>query len=334
MNKYKLLVLTDHKNHSSENSLYALVRALAANPLCAEVNIASRAMPENEDFFSGKNAIKLSVIKPSADFAFDKSGKIFQEDIHEEFCSSYDWVFLRMPPPIDSSFLDFLSKNFSEQVIVNDPQGIFKTGSKEFLMNFQDCCPPMRICSSLEDIIDFKKEFPIVLKPFREYGGRGIIRIDGDQVWEGKTEKTFSEFLDQNKNVDIAYLGVRFLKNVNQGDKRIIVVNGEIMGASLRLPAKDSWLCNVAMGGSSNHTTVDLDEINIVKTIHPILSKLGIVMYGVDTLVNDDGKRVLSEINTTSIGGLPQIAKMRKEPLVEKASDLIWDYFLKNKKKC
>ena len=105
------------------------------------------------------------------------------------------------------------------------------------------------------------------------------------------------------------------------------------MGASLRLPAKESWLCNVAMGGTSNFSEADEDELEIVRRVNPILSKMGIVMYGLDTLVDDDGKRVLSEINTTSIGGLPQIAKMTQQPLVEKAIDLIWAYFLTNKEK-
>ena len=81
------------------------------------------------------------------------------------------------------------------------------------------------------------------------------------------------------------------------------------------------------MGGSSNRTEVEPEEEAIIKLINPILTQRGIVMYGVDTLVGDDGKRVLSEINTTSIGGLPQIAAMQQEPLVEKAIDLIWKYF-------
>ncbi len=88
----------------------------------------------------------------------------------------------------------------------------------------------------------------------------------------------------------------------------------------------DSWLCNVAMGGSSNIAEVDVDEQKIIRVIDPVLSKMGIVMYGVDTLVGDDGKRVLSEINTTSIGGLPQIARLMKKPLVKEATDLIWNY--------
>jgi len=268
-----------------------------------------------------------------ADFAFDENGKFLQQDLTKTSLKEYDVIWLRMPPPLSKSFLDFLIKKFPKQFIINNPKGIYETGSKAFLANFVDLCPPMKICKTVEDIIDFKNQFPIVLKPFREYGGRGIVRIDGDKVWEGKTEMSFEDFKNKTGNKKLEYLGVQFLKNVSKGDKRIVVVNGKIMGASLRLPAKDSWICNVSMGGSSNHAEVDEDEIRIVERINPTLSKIGIVMYGVDTLVGDNGKRILSEINTTSIGGLPQIARMLGKPLVEEAADLIWNYLIERSKK-
>ena len=184
----------------------------------------------------------------------------------------------------------------------------------------------MKVCESLEDIELFKKQFPIVLKPFREYGGRGIIRIDGDTVWQGNQQLSFIDFTKEVAGKQIEYLGVKFLKNVGQGDKRIVVVDGQIMGASLRLPAKNSWLCNVAMGGSSHTAQVNEEEKVIIETLHPILSEMGIVMYGVDTLMGDDGKRVLSEINTTSIGGLPQLAKQQGKPIVKETANLLWNY--------
>jgi glutathione synthase len=134
---------------------------------------------------------------------------------------------------------------------------------------------------------------------------------------------TLQDFAVQYERQPITYLAVRYLKNVRQGDKRIIVIDGQVMGASLRLPAEQSWICNVAMGGSSHYTEVAPEEIEIIQSIDPMLSSNGVVMYGVDTLVGDDGKRVLSEINTTSIGGLPQIAQLTGEPIVRRGIDLI-----------
>ncbi len=333
MKKYKLLVLTDHSNHSSENSLYALVQSMSKHPQCAQIDVATRGDAENHLFFEKKMSRNLLVSKVDESFAFSVDGQSFSKNRRQENVRTYDAIWLRMPPPLSNDFLMYLISEFPNQIIINNPIGIYKTGTKEFLTNFDDCCPPMAICKSVKDIDQFKKRFPIVLKPFRDYGGKGIVRIDGNTVWDGKEQKTYAQFVKQLAGKPINYLGVKFLKNVGEGDKRIIVVNGQILGASLRLPAKGSWICNVAQGGSSNIAEVEPAEIAIIRKIDPTLSKMGIVMYGVDTLVDDDGKRVLSEINTTSIGGLPQIAKMQNKPLVKQATDLIWEYIIDSEKR-
>lgn len=327
MKRFKLLVLTDHRNHSSENSLYSLAKAIRQDERCASVAVASKGNAQNDSFFQGVKGDRIFVNQVEDDFDFHPDGLAF-ENAQELATSSFDVVWLRMPPPLSKSFCDFLTVTFSTQVVFNNPRGIYNTGSKEFLINFPEVCPPMKICKTLEDITQFKNQHSIVLKPFREYGGKGIVRIDGERVWEGKDETTFDQFSEKIKKEDINYLGVKFLENVGQGDKRIIVVSGMIMGASLRTPAKDSWICNVAMGGTAEKTTIDPEEEEIVAKVNPTLSEMGIVMYGLDTLMGDDGKRVLSEINTTSIGGLPQIAIAEGKPLLEKATQLIWDYIV------
>lgn len=329
MQKLKLLVLTDHTGHSFQNSLYALVKAMRLNECCAFVDVASRGLPENNRFFKKMESSALWVNRVGEHFDFHPEGLAFQQNLRMAFFPEYDAVWLRMPPPLGRDFLYFLDKKFPSRLIFNDPLGIWKTGSKEFLTNFPDVCPPLKICRSVEDIVEFKNQFPIVLKPFRDYGGKGVVRIDGEQAWVGKKEMTFSDFAEQNENAKLEYLAVKFLKNVHEGDKRIVVVDGQVMGASLRLPAGGSWLCNVAMGGKAVPSKVDADEMKIVERINPTLSEMGIVMYGVDTLVGDDGRRVLSEINTTSIGGLPQMAAHQGEPLVEQAVDLLWNFITK-----
>ncbi len=332
-NKYKVLVLTDHAKHSKENSLYELMRKMIVHDKTASIDIASRANVVNDDFFRNFDNTKLMVYQVGNDFGFNPIENLLSDNLVMSNLEDYDLVWLRLPPPLSKEFLDFINSTFTDTLIINDPEAIYKTGSKEFLVNFKKACPPIKVCKTLEDIISFKKSFPIVLKPFREYGGRGIVKIDGEQVWEGNRALSFTEFSQDYKKSPVDYLGVKFLKNVKQGDKRIVVVNGKILGASLRLPPMNSWMCNVAMGGTSTIADVDNEEKEIVALINPTLSQMGIVMYGIDTLVGDNGKRVLSEINTTSIGGLPQIAATKKEPLVEQAIDLIWAYFENSKVK-
>jgi glutathione synthase len=333
MQKFKILFLTDHTNHGASNSLYILVEQMRLHPCCVQVDVATRGNKMNDSFFKNDQPSGLYVTRADKDFTFSPAGKSFEK---YRLCSSldtYDVVWLRLPPPLSDSFLALLSQRFSNQLIINSPRGIQVTGSKEFLINFRELCPPMKICTSIEDIEIFKNRFPIVLKPFQDYGGKGIVRIDGNKVWEGKRETTFDNFIEKIKHSPIEYLGVKYLKNVNQGDKRIVVVNGKILGASLRLPAKDSWICNIAMGGSAMDATPDEAEVKIVECLNPALAKLGIVMYGVDTLMNDKGKRVLSEINTTSIGGFANISKLSNKLPAKEAADLIWNYIIgKNKK--
>lgn len=329
MQSLKVLVLTDHTHHSAENSLYALVRAMRAHARCAQLDVATRGAGQNAAFFQGQSGTSIDVYRTSADFQYDAQGRSLTTHLERVATDTYDMVWLRLPPPLSSDFLRFVARVFARKVVINDPEGIHTSGSKAFMLRFQELCAPMQRCDTIAAIEQFKARFPIVLKPYRAYGGQGLVRIDGDRVWRGNEATTWAQFKESLATREsLGYLGVKYLEHVDQGDKRIVVVNGRIMGASLRLPASDSWLCNVAMGGTSNPAEVDDDERHIVATIDPILRQLGIVMYGVDTLMGDDGRRVLSEINTTSIGGLPQIAALRNEPLVQEATDLIWQYAL------
>ena len=122
------------------------------------------------------------------------------------------------------------------------------------------------------------------------------------------------------------YLSMKYLKNVSEGDKRILVVGGEILASSLRLPAKDSWLCNVAQGGKSVSSEVTEREREIIQTINPTLKKKGVLIYGADTLVDDDGKRVLSEVNTLSVGGFPQAEAQTGKPVINTLISKIFEY--------
>ena len=331
MRKLNMLILTDHRKHSKENSLYTLAKNMRLHPQCGVLDVATRGEIENVPFFEDHNLQELVVCRIDKNFIYTPDGSGFQNNLKREQLEFYDVIWLRLPPPLSLEFLQFLATLKEERLIINDPLGIHQIGSKAFLLNFPKLCPPMQLCNSAEQIRSFKALFPIILKPLQDYGGKGLVRIDGDIVWKDGERLSFEQFMEQWEAQPVDYLGVRFLKNVNQGDKRIVVAKGEVLGALLRMPAEDSWLCNVAMGGYAVPGIIDEYERHIVETIDPILQKMGIIFYGIDTLVDDDGKRVLSEINATSIGGLPQIAIFQKAPLVERAVDLIWQYILKKK---
>lgn len=328
--KYKFLVLTDHSKHSKENSVYALMSKLSQHPNCEKVDIASRGNRANDAFFEEQETEKLYAIAVDENFTFDETGQQFSTNGKVVAIRDYDVIILRLPRPVGSDFMGFIAYLGENKIIINHPNGIEKTSTKAFLLNFPEICPPMKLCKSIDEIVTFSKRFPIVLKPLKEYGGKGLLKINGDILNDGNSDFDTNDYLrKQKKYIETeGYLAMKFLKNVSEGDKRILVVNGQILASSLRLPAKDSWLCNVAQGGRSVISEVTPEEEQIIKTITPKLLKEGILIYGADTLTDDDGKRILSEINTLSIGGFPQAEQQTGQPILQQTIDGIIHFCL------
>lgn len=299
----KILVLTDHLSHSSENSFYGIVNQFLADQRVEEVYFGSRGCLNNKMFFSGKSMECIYSIKLNQPIYFPLAERLLKYS-QEVQVNYFDAILLRLPWPVTADFFHGLKKIFQNGHILNDPYGILKTSDKAFLLNFQKWTPPLKICDSLDEILDFKRQGPCVLKPRHDYGGRGIIKLDGDSVWEGNRRSSLPQFFRQYKSKPISYLAMRYLKNVVNGDKRIVVANGRILSSSLRLPAKGSWVCNISQGGTSRIADPNPEEIDMIHDIYPKIKKEGIFLVGFDTLEGDDGIRMLSEINTLSVGGI------------------------------
>lgn len=321
---YKILALTDHRKHSKENSIYSLLSEMSIHPRCEKIDVASRGIKDNNGFFYGMNSTTLKVSHVSTDFQYDINARSYDDKALSDI-SEYDVILLRLPRPVEDSFLRWLKKVCVGKIIINDPIGILETSNKSFLQHFPELCPPMKILQSVEEVIEMSSLYPIVLKPLKEYGGRGLLKIEKKIVNDGDRNYDLKSYLSTIENYlnEENYLGMKYLKNVSQGDKRILVVNGEILAASLRLPPQDTWLCNVARGGTSMPTEVDESEKDIVEKINPVLKNRGILIYGVDTLVDDNNKRVLSEINTLSIGGFLQAESQTGKPIIRETIDKI-----------
>ncbi|CAH0999074.1 Glutathione synthetase [Neolewinella maritima] len=315
MSALSFLVLTDHSGHSDQNSVYSLVSTLAADPRCKYVDIASRGNPKNAPFFQGART-QVQGFRVKGKLQFQPSGRQFLEDTHPLDPQAYDVIWLRLPHPVSAVFFDALADYNSgadAPLCINNPEGIEVTGDKSFLLNFPEWTPPIRLVRNAEEAREYARHFPLVLKPLRAYGGNGILRVNGPEDVTGADFST-------------PYLAMKFLQNVSQGDKRILVVNGKILAASLRLPAPGQWLCNVAQGGKSIGAEVAPEEHAMIEAIAPELLRRGICFCGVDTLVADDGRRVLSELNTLSIGGFPQAEAQTGRPILQQTIDELFSY--------
>lgn len=331
MSLYKILVLTDHTTHGLGESIYSLIQDMANHQLCDHIFIASRGHPQNYDFFKNPSSQQLFGKVVDQFYNYENASWWYTDGSISINPYNYKVIFLRLDRPVNSEYLIKLNQCFSEKkLIINNPIGIQKTSSKEFLLKFPELCPEMYLCNNIEEVKLMANKFPIVMKPFLGYGGKGLIKVDTNKKEIYLENQKFNldrgfeivkKILDQNK----VMLTMRFLPKVIEGDKRIVVVNGQILGAILRLPSQNSWLCNVSQGGISHSAIPNDDEIKIVNTINPELLKEGIVIYGIDTLI-DGERRVLTEINTLNVGGLIQIEQHSHKPVIHQASNLLWDY--------
>lgn len=326
MNKYRLLVLTDHRTQSKENSIYALVSALLRHPYCDSLDIASRGLPQNDDFFVRRHSAALYVTSVQDAFSYSPQAHAYTRQLHQVDLSHYDVIFLRLPPPADPDFLQFLTEHYPERQMINQPTGMLRTSNKSYLQHFPEITPPVQLVEEAADIQSFSRRFPIVLKPLSNYGGKGIVKIQEQEVDTGGRTIPLETFLRDYRQQPVPYLAMRFLPNVHQGDKRVVVVNERIVGAVLRLPPPGAWLCNASQGGRGVATELTPEEYHIAEVLSPALKAEGVVMYGFDTLVDDSGNRVLSEINTMSIGGLQQMEQLIEQPVVAQTAALLWEY--------
>ena len=332
MDPVNILVLTDHQTHTAQNSIYELLKSVNAHPDCSSLFVVSRGVSQNKPFFEDFSSTQLWGTIVKADFGFDPNGIAFTTSLKQVNLKDFAAIILRLPAPVSNQFWTFLGQNTAGQILINEPKGILKASSKAFLMDLQSFCPPMEIVEDRLAIETFLERFPLVLKPFKSYGGKGLIRLQKDKAWVGKTEMSLEAFWDYYDQDPQAYLAMQFLKNVDAGDKRIVVIDGEVIGASCRLPAEGDWLCNTSQGGQSVAAKVDADEQRIIDGISQKLREIGIVFYGIDTLVDDLGRRVLSEINVMSIGGITQIAEQNpNRRLMERSAQLLLEYILKKR---
>ena len=328
MSLFKILVLTDHSSHSHHNSIYALLSEMLDHNKCQCIDVVSRGLEENQKFFTNFDASRIFGSRINKEFEYNSDGYYFKKDLREIKINDYDIIFMRLPRPISDEWLKWMAGIAPSATFINHPLGIIKTSNKKYLLNFPDLSNDMKLCHTKEEIQDISKRYPVVLKPLKEYGGKGIVKIDENRVHDGDKYIDFQSYLKtiETELETDGYLAMKYLKNVSKGDKRILVVGGQIMASSLRIPADGSWLCNVSQGGKSVKTEVTVEEELIVNTISPSLIAEGIMIFGVDTLEDDDGKRILSEVNTLSVGGFPQAQKQSQRPIIKMTIDKIFKY--------
>jgi glutathione synthase len=324
----RILTLTDHTTHGPGESIYKLLCEMSKDVRCTEIWVASRAQQGNARFFDVSDETQVIARQLDDEFSYSREGEWFDGGSSVD-TKCFDVVFLRVDRPVSDELLESFSARFACQIVVNSPMGIQETGAKDFLLRFAAHCAPMRLCRTKQEVLEFCRKRAAVLKPLRGYGGKGLVRLDGDAAWIEGTRVAPSEAITYVENAisrDGSVLATQFLPTIHLGDKRIVVVNGETLGAMLRIPAENHWLANLSQGGSSTFAEIEPEEYEIAEAVSPVLLDKGVVIYGFDTLVGEDGRRVLSEVNTLNVGGFLQAEQHSGQPVVGRAAKLLIQY--------
>ena len=232
--------------------------------------------------------------------------------------SSLDVILMRQDPPFNMSYITathILEKIASQTLILNNPFHVRNAPEKIFVTEFSKFMPETLITRETNEIIKFKnKNKNIIIKPLYGNGGEGVFYIkDNDSNFNVIIEN----FLNSNEE---QFILQSYIPEVKKGDKRIILIDGEVVGAINRIPAKNENRSNMHVGGKPVKTSLNKNDKLICETISPHLKAKGLFFVGIDVIGN-----YLTEINVTSPTGVREINRLNKT-FIEK---IFWDKALK-----
>ncbi|MEO1950374.1 glutathione synthase, partial [Thioclava sp.] len=214
----------------------------------------------------------------------------------------WDVVWLRQDPPFDMGYITtthLLERIHPETLVVNDPFWVRNSPEKLLVLDFPDLTPPTLIARDLEAIRAFKAEHgDIILKPLYGNGGAGVFRLDPN---DRNLSSLHELFIGINNEPLIAQ---KFLPAVSKGDKRIILVDGEPVGAINRVPAAGETRSNMHVGGRPEKVELTARDREICERIGPYLREKGQIFVGIDVIGD-----WLTEINVTSPTGIQELER-------------------------
>ena len=228
--------------------------------------------------------------------------------------ADYDVVWLRQDPPFDMGYITtthLLDMLHPRTLVVNDPFWVRNSPEKLLVLQFPDLTPPTAIARDLATLRAFRaRHGDIILKPLYGNGGAGVFKLTTD---DGNLASLFEMFTGMNREPLIVQ---KFLPDVRQGDKRVILVDGQPVGAINRVPATGETRSNMHVGGRPEPTSLTKRDLEICARIGPVLRDKGQVFVGIDVI-----GEWLTEINVTSPTGIQELERFDGI----NAAALIWD---------
>jgi glutathione synthase len=251
----------------------------------------------------------------------DQAGDHFTLDAPRRVdLSEFDVILLRQDPPFDLNYITsthLLERIHPKTLVVNDPGQVRNAPEKIFVTHFSDLMPPTLITRDLAEIKAFRAEHnDIVMKPLYGHGGGAVFRITRDDLNFGSLYDMFAATFREQWVIQ------KFLPAVKQGDKRILLVDGEFAGAVNRVPAEDDLRSNMVRGGSPKATDLTPREREIIARLGPALRERGMIFVGIDVIGD-----WITEINVTSPTGIRAVKNLGGPD----AAAMVWDVIEKKR---
>ncbi len=235
-------------------------------------------------------------------------------EMQEVDLADFDVIWLRQDPPFDMHYITtthLLDLIHPETLVVNDPFWVRNYPEKLLVLRFPDLTPPTTVARDLETIKAFKKKHgDVILKPLYGNGGAGVFRLDQNDRNLASLHEVFTGFSREPLIVQ------KFLPDVSNGDKRVILVDGEPIGAINRVPAKGETRSNMHVGGRPEKVGLTERDRRICAAIGPLLREKGQIFVGIDVIGD-----YLTEINVTSPTGIQELERFDGINAAEK----IWE---------
>ncbi|WP_294189379.1 glutathione synthase [uncultured Sphingomonas sp.] len=255
----------------------------------------------------------VTVQPPSAPGARDHYR--FGDPVSLDLGDEADAVLMRQDPPFDLGYITathLLERIADRTFVVNDPASVRNAPEKVFVLDYARFMPPTLVTRSLEEARAFlAKHGQIVVKPLHGNGGKAIFKVEENGLNLSALFEIFNQTWREPHMVQA------FLPDVAKGDKRIVLVDGEVAGAINRLPGAGEIRSNLAVGGSAEKTELTAREREICDILGPELKRRGLIFVGIDVI----GGEWLTEINVTSPTGIVAIERFDGTDV----SGMIWD---------
>jgi glutathione synthase len=244
----------------------------------------------------------------------ERGNHVTQGTVEAIDLATLDVVLMRQDPPFNLNYISathLLDRVHPETLVVNDPHSVRNAPEKLFVTQFAELMPPTLITYSLDDIRAFRAEQgDIIVKPLYGNGGAGIFLIRKDDQNLASLVETFRSFIDEPLMIQ------RYLPEIKEGDKRIILIDGKPAGAVNRVPPAHDVRANLHVGGRAEKAALTKRDHEICEMIGPALEEYGLLFTGIDVIGD-----YLTEINVTSPTGLQEINRFDDTSLERK----IWD---------